>query len=157
MRLLRRNGVLAGLCLLLAAASCSESASPGGEDDAALYSVVIRRVAAGEAAQLPEMVFIETLPGTDISLAEQTSILKALDDVTEVRFIDDQDEAIDDAEPGAPVRHAGVLVRVGTAERDDGDAEVKAVRYVDEGHEQSVCVQAHLTGGEWQAVSADAC
>ena len=157
MRLLRRNGVLAGLCLLLAAASCSESASPGG--DASDHHRVQSRVvfAAGEAAQLPEMVFIETLPGTDISLAEQTSILKALDDVTEVRFIDDQDEAIDDAEPGAPVRHAGVLVRVGTAERDDGDAEVKAVRYVDEGHEQSVCVQAHLTGGEWQAVSADAC
>ena len=155
MHLLRRNGALAGLCLALVVTSCGDTSA---DDEAvALYSVVIRRVAAGDSTELPEMVFVETLPGTEITLTEQTSILKDFDDATDVRFIDDDEEAIDNAQPDAPVRHDGVLVRVGATERSDGSTQVKAIRYVDRGNEQTLCVQLSQTGDKWEAVSAEVC
>jgi hypothetical protein len=155
MRLSRRNGALAGLCLALVAASCGDTTAD--EDAVALYTAVIRRAATGDSDDLPEMVFIETLPGTEITLAEQTSILNQFDDATDVRFIDDEDEAIDSAEPDAPVRHSGVLVRVGATERSDGSTQVKAIRYVDRGNEQTWCIHLSLSDDEWEAVSAEVC
>ncbi|HEV8298002.1 MAG TPA: hypothetical protein VGQ20_11910 [Acidimicrobiales bacterium] len=159
MRVMRRSGAIAGFVALVAVtvvAACSDS-SATGDDDGALYAAVIRRVAAGQATELPSIVFVETLPGTKISLADQTSIVKALDDATDVRFIDDPDEAVDDAQPQAPVRREGVLVRVGSAERDDGTAQVKAMRYVDLRNEQSICVRVRLAGRDWEIISADRC
>jgi hypothetical protein len=155
MRVLRRSGAIVGLCLALVVTSCGDTSAD--EDAVALYSAVIRRVAAGDSAELPKMVFVETLPGTEIALAEQTSIVNEFDEATDVRFIDDEDEAIDDAEPGAPVRHSGVLVRVGAAERSDHSTLVKAVRYVDRGNEQTFCLQLSQTGDDWEAVAADVC
>jgi hypothetical protein len=155
MRLLRRNGAFAGLCLGLVMTACGDTTAD--EDAVELYSAVIRRVAAGESTELPEIVFVETLAGTEITLAEQTSIVNEFDGATDVRFIDDDDEAIDRAQPDAPVRHSGVLVRLGASDRSNGGTEVKAMRYVDRGNEETLCVQLSPTGDDWEVVSAEPC
>jgi hypothetical protein len=154
------------LALLLGAAlvgaGCGDSSpSAAAVDYAGAYATVIRHVASGAAvgdtAALPAVVFVEPLPGTKLSLPDQAKILKALDDSTEVRFIDDRAEAIDKAQPGAPVRRHGVLVGLGAAEPDAEDAQVKAVRYRMIDDEATLCVRVHFAGDAWQTVAADRC
>jgi hypothetical protein len=145
------------LAALLIAPACSQTSDSGGVGDAAVYVAVIRRVAVDASADLPAVVFVESLPGAKLSLADQAAIVKAFDGATEVRFIDDRVEAIDGAEPGEPVRRKGVLVRVGKVEASNVGAQVKAVRYVDRNDEQTMCVQLRQSDQGWEAVSADRC
>lgn len=145
------------LATLLIVPACSQTSGSGGVGDAAVYVAVIRRVAVVAGADLPAVVFAESLPGAKLSLADQAAIVKAFDGATEVRFIDDRVEAIDADEPSAPVRRNGVLVQLSKVEASSVGAQVKAVRYVDRNDEQTLCVQLRQSDQGWEAVSADPC
>jgi hypothetical protein len=115
-----RSGLASVVGLLSAAlfVSCSTlgDARTDEQDRAAqVYESIIRwfvpTVVPGEKA----VIFIEPRgEGSTIGLTVQSELIRAVDDVADVRFIDSHDEALDEDEQGEQhVKDGGLLLRFG--------------------------------------------
>ena len=63
-------------------------------------------------------MYVVPLGESDIDATVQADVASELHDVADVRFADERSEALDEDEPGMPVRDDGVLVAIGdVAER----------------------------------------
>lgn len=59
------------------------------------------------------IVFIESLASGVIDLDVQIEVVGHFEELAEIRFIDTREEAVDQEEPGAPVRDGGMLLGLG--------------------------------------------
>ena len=139
------------------------SACGGSDDDAddhdtpGVYEAVIRSVAPGDAGTMPKIVFVETSPGTKLSLEDQAAVVKTFDDDTTVRFIDQRNEAVDDSQPQSRVRRDGVLLKMSPAQITDTGVSVKTTRYVTRDDQRTMCLELEETAKVWVVSSSRPC
>ncbi len=76
-----------------------------------------------------ELPVVYVISGTDEDLptTAQAAVANAVNGEIDVRFADSRDEALDDSEPGVPVRDDGVLVAVGNLRDHFKDEDVDSV------------------------------
>lgn len=102
-------------------AGCGDAS--GQEQTAAeIYAAAIRWLVDDGRDSEPvegERVFVESVDEAGIPLAVQADVVNLLEDELSVRFIDAWEEAIDTAEPGDPVRDAGVLIGLGAVDVEE--------------------------------------
>ncbi len=179
----RLTVLLACLLGLLAACNGPANASPKGDDTAAVYSAIIGKLVAdspptttttidrttattgGDGASTTEApaeelptVFIEPLgDGYLIDLGVQAKVVKNLEAVAQVRFIDDRMEAVEAEEPGQPVRPNGMLVALGPlVQANDVERTVQVRRYLDEDNHRDSIATVTASGETWSVVLAEA-
>lgn len=157
------------MVLLLAAllAACSDEPATSKEETTDVYSSIIGQLLAGRPAtttttdtragdQASELVtvFVEPLgEGYLIDLSVQAGVVKSLDAVASVRFIDDRAEAIERDEPGKPVKKRGMLVALGPLVHiDDAERTVQVRRYVDEARHEDLTARVRAAGESWTVV-----
>ena len=152
-----RCGVAAlAVCVVLAAA-CSGDDDAGDRDVPGVYVAVIRSLAPGNTGAMPNLVYIEALPGTKLSLEDQAAVVKAFGDATTVRFVDDRTEAVEVDQPQARVRRDGVLLRMAPAETSGDGVSVKTTRYVARDDERTACLDLHEVDHTWTVTSTRGC
>lgn len=116
--------------------------------------------AAGSVAEEPEpepelpTLFVEPLgDGYVIDLKVQAKVVKNLEAIAEVRFIDDRMEAVQADEPGQPVRPNGMLVALGPlVQGSEVERTVQVRRYVDERNHVDRLATVTASGGSWTVV-----
>lgn len=142
--------------LLVAAASvglllgCGDEATADAETEAAIYAEVLRQVHGREQADEPPLLFVRPTAGHAIDLGVQAEVVRRLDDVATVRFVDEDDEVLLVDEPDEPVRDDAVVITVSAIARTGGRAEVRAERYADSRHVEVHCVALRRVGSEWR-------
>ena len=162
------------LCASLVA--CSETSDEPKDDAAEVYSAILRQLlveqdnanspgppsgsqgSGGDTAPEPlRSVFVEPLgDGYVIDLAVQARVVKALEALTEVRFIDNRAEAVDLDEPGQPVRDQGMLVSLGPIVRaSDAQRTVPVRRYLGPKDHEDLLVTVTASGEDWVVVLAE--
>ena len=118
---------------------------------AAVYGAVILAFAEGHSADQPlPVVFVA--PRSDakpIPLSVQAAVVDDLTGEVAVRFVDDDNEAVDSAVDGRPVKE-GVLLRLGPVAAGD-PIEVTADRYRTFTDQQLVTLSARSNGESWSA------
>jgi hypothetical protein len=140
----------------LAVGACGSEDSPTTERDAEVYAAVIRTLApedpgvlGTEVDELDTTVYVGPLDDdVEISLEEQIQVVDDLEDFATVTFVDNHDEAIDDAEEGDPVLEDGVLLLLGAVPTDRAPT-VDAERYVDVDDSARFRVTLQQSGDEW--------
>lgn len=103
-------------------------------------------------------VFVEPLgDGFLIDLKVQAKVVKNLEAVAEVRFIDDRVEAVDEDEPGRPVRPNGLLIGLGPlVQANEAERTVQVRRYVDDRRHEDRIATVTSSGESWTVVLRDA-
>lgn len=141
---------LAALACLGLLSSCGDEATPDAETDAAIYAEVLRQVNGRQEVEEPPLLFVRPAAGHAIDLGVQAEVVRQLDKVASVRFVDEDDEVVMVDEPLEPVRDDAVVVTVSAIARTGPRAEVRAERYVDTRHVQAHCVALRRVGTEWR-------
>jgi hypothetical protein len=137
--------------VLTACAGGGDARSHDEERMAAVYGAVILAIADGHpaGAALP-VVFVAPRPDAKpIPLTVQAAVVHALAGEVSVRFVDDDNEAIDGAVDGRPVKE-GVLLRLGPVAAGD-PVEVTADRYRTMTDQQLVTLSVRSNGANWSA------
>ncbi len=144
------------LVLVLPAASCSGDAGDD-YDVPGVYIAVIRALAPDASTTMPKVIYVDALPGTQLSLQDQAAVVNAFGDGTEVRFIDDRQEAVDPDGEQAPVRREGVLLQMNPAQTTDHGVSIKTTRYVTRGDEYTTCLELEEQAQVWSVASRHDC
>ncbi len=152
-----RRRVVALAVLVVLAAACGGDDDAGDRDIPGVYVAVIRSLAPGNTGAMPNLVYIEALPGTKLSLEDQAAVVKAFGDATTVRFVDDRTEAFEVDQPQARVRRDGVLLRMAPAETSGDGVSVKTTRYVARDDERTACLDLHEVDHTWTVTSTRGC
>ncbi len=139
------------------AAACSGDDEADDRDVPGVYVAVIRSLAPGNTGVMPNLVFVEALPGTKLSLEDQASVVKTFGDAPTVRFVDDRNEAVEVDQPQARVRRDGVLLRMAPAQTSDDGVSVKITRYVARDDERTACLDLHEVDHTWAVTSTRGC
>ena len=148
------RGLASAALALGALAACDaggEVGSPDEERMAAVYGAVILAFAEGHSADQPlPVVFVAPRPDAKpIPLGVQAAVVDDLTGEVAVRFVDDENEAVDSAVDGRPVKE-GVLLRLGPVAAGD-PIEVTADRYRTFTDQQLVTLSARSNGESWSA------
>jgi hypothetical protein len=106
----------------------------GDERSAAVYEVVLDWLIADEPGiggeeQADWVLFVATRSEQVIDIDVQGHVVAALEPAVEVRFVDDQTEAIDSEVEDQPVRDLGLLVGLGAVAPDGDTVDVYADLY----------------------------
>jgi hypothetical protein len=82
---------------------------------AQVYEAVLRWFVPSPQPDRKAVIFIEPRgEGTSIGLSVQSEVIRAVDAIADVRFIDSHDEALDKDDAGVPhVKDGGLLLRLG--------------------------------------------
>ena len=152
-----RRRVVALAVLVVLAAACGGDDDAGDRDIPGVYVAVIRSLAPGNTGVLPDLVYIEALPGTKLSLEDQAAVVKTFGDAITVRFVDDRAEAVEVDQPQARVRHDGVLLRMAPAQTSGDGVSVKTTRYVARDDERTACLDLHEVDHTWTVTSTRGC
>ena len=105
---------------LVILASCGDDGGSGDDTssrDSDVYAAIVRSVAADQPHEDDEtpIVYVTPFPNEKpIPLDVQVGVVDAVADNATVRFVDEEDQAIDKGAEGEPVVDDGVLVRIGT-------------------------------------------
>lgn len=130
-------GVLAGVSLSVVTA-CGDSSEAELSREAQILVATIEEVLAerNPAAGTDELpvVYVEPLGDEDIGATVQADTASEMREIADVRFADERSEALDEDEPGMPVRDDGILVAIGPVpeEGDPVDVEVEIYRSEDD-------------------------
>ena len=152
-----RDTVVALALFVIVAAACSGDDDADDHDIPGVYVAVIRSVAPGTTGVMPNLVYIEPLPGTKLSLEDQAAVVKTFGDATTVRFVDDRTEAVEVDQPQARVRRDGVLLRMAPAQTSGDGLSVKTTRYVARYDERTACLDLHEVDHTWTVTSTREC
>ena len=139
------------------------SDTPTKNDAAEVYSAIIGQLLADRAATTTTVkstakdhisVFVEALgDGYVIDLSVQAGVVKSLEPVALVRFIDNRAEAIERNEPGKPVRNDGMLVALGPlVDASSAQRKVLVRRYVDDNRHEDLLATVNASGASWAVV-----
>ena len=124
----------------LAVSSCGDdggSSSDSSSRESEVYTAIVRAVAADEPQQEEQtpIVYVTPFPNDKaIPLDVQVSVVDSIADDAVVRFVDDEDQAINKDAQDQPVIDDGVLVRLGPVPAQGTTVTVPAELYVDENH-----------------------
>ena len=161
--MLRRLTLL--LAITLAIASCGSDGVDDTDREVDAYVAVIRALTADEPGGSPPdtevdqpdlVVYAGALDDEQsISLEVQAAVVEQLEDVATVRFVDERDEAVDDAEEGAPVLEDGVLLLLGPVPSGSAPS-VDAERYIDVDDTTRARVDLQRANDGWDVVGVDA-
>lgn len=151
---------------LLACGACRNGDEAEGQDaPAEIYSAILSQLVAERGPipttegrdddELPPL-FVEPLgTGYVIDLTVQADVVERLETVADVRFIDNRMEAVEDDEPGKPVRDGGMLVGLGPLlDSTDGRRTVQVQRYLDAAHYDDVVATVTATSEGWAVLLA---
>lgn len=125
---------LAGASLLLISA-CGDDGGSGDDTssrDSDVYAAIVRSVAADQPHEEDEtpIVYVTPFPNEKpIPLDVQVGVVDSVADNATVRFVDEEDQAIDKGAEGEPVVDDGVLVRIGTVPEEGTTVTVPAELY----------------------------
>ena len=149
--------VVVSVLALVALTGCGDDTDGGAtpaQVDAQAYVAAVSWFA--DRAPPPEddellAVFLDGLVD-DLPIEVQVEVLDLLEDELDVRFIDDDEEAVEEELEGAPVRKEGLLLRLGPlVEREDG-TEVDVERYEGEDEASRYRLVVESSGDEWRVV-----
>jgi hypothetical protein len=98
-----------------------------------IQAVLAEQNPAAGTDDLP-VVYVEPLGEDQIDAAVQADTAAELRETADVRFADERSEAVEEDEPGMPVRDDGILVAIGDVpeEGDPVDVEVETYRSEDD-------------------------
>ena len=142
---------------LVVAAACSGDDEADDRDIPGVYVAVIRSLAPGNTGAMPNLVYIEALPGTKLSLEDQAAVVKTFGDAITVRFVDDRNEAVEVDQPQARVRRDGVLLRMAPVQTSGDGVSVKTTRYVARDDERTACLDLRELDHTWTVTSTHGC
>ncbi len=137
---------------MAAAAGCGTDGGPDRQakaTDAAIYAQVVAHFLDGGNLEKPPLVFVRPDPGQVIDLEVQAEVVRRLDDVAQIRFVDDADDVVQADELHKPVRDQAMVVTVSDIQRTGSRAEVAVERYVDILHVLDRCLALRRVEGEW--------
>lgn len=155
-----RQGALGALVVLAAACGGDDdTAAAGAARHTAVYAAVVLDVAGdltvqpgGDAAD--RAVFVEPLDDADpIPLEVQAGVVAELEDVVDVAFIDDRDEAVQRQVRGRPVREGAALIALGAVPEGDDRVAVEVRRYEREDRIERLRMTVERDGDEWDVVA----
>lgn len=90
---------------------------------------------------------------TSIPIGVQAETIDELDEYSNVRFVDDRDEAIAVDEPGLPVRNDGVMIVVGEVPERGERITIETQRYVSEADATDFTLSVEQQGQRWEVPS----
>lgn len=149
---LARVAALGAIVATAALPACGGGGSGSTSRAAGVYVAVVQALAdpAPPGDQKPT-VFVDSRPGgKSIPLEVQTEVVDYLTDQVAVRFVDDDDEAIDTSAPGRPVK-SGVLVRLGPVPANGDPLQVTADRYRSATDVVTITLTVRSSGTTWSA------
>ncbi|MPY92932.1 MAG: hypothetical protein GEV08_07650 [Acidimicrobiia bacterium] len=176
----RRRSRVSWLPALLAPAilgagllGCADEATDEVGTKAAIYAEAVRSVmgeggadegpdgattvtADGKEDGDPPLVFVRAEAGHAIDLGVQAEVVKRLEKVAVVRFVDEDDDVVLSDDPLEPVREDAVVVTLSEIERVGSRAEVRAEHYVDRRHVDDRCLVLRRVDDTWHPVD-EAC
>jgi hypothetical protein len=128
------------VCVLVAAVaglvSCGDDGGSGGEDTSSresdVYAAIVVSVSADEPHEEEQtpIVYVSPFPNDKpIPLDVQVGVVDTVGDDAVVRFVDDEEQAIDKDAEGEPVIDDAVLVRLGTVPPEGTTVTVAAELY----------------------------
>jgi hypothetical protein len=130
-----RFAAFVGMTALVILASCGDDGGSGDDTssrDSDVYAAIVRSVAADQPHEEDEtpIVYLTPFPNEKpIPLDVQVGVVDAVADNATVRFVDEEDQAIDKGAEGEPVVDDGVLVRIGTVPEEGTTVTVPAELY----------------------------
>ncbi|HTN80634.1 MAG TPA: hypothetical protein VMK16_13230 [Acidimicrobiales bacterium] len=123
------------LAVLTSCGDDSGSNTDASSREADVYAAIVRTVGASEPndSEQKPIVYVTPFPNDkSIPLDVQVSVVDAVADDVVVRFVDDEDQAIDKDSENQSVIDDAVLVRVGPVPPDGTTVTVPAELYTDE-------------------------
>ena len=159
LRLPTRSAVVAVAIFLVGAvgavAGCSSEEGRSESDrQVAVYGLVLEWIleretlpAPGAAPDDTPAVFLDHL-GQPIGLDVQVGLVGRFEDRYELRFVDAISEAVEEEQPGAPVRHGGLLVGLGAVPHDS-PFQVRVEVYRDARSLDAYRFEVARWGGDW--------
>jgi hypothetical protein len=145
----------AWLALVVAVISaCGSSTSKDRDRRATDVDVAVLRVALGTfpGNGARPLVFVSPLDGgRPIPLAVQAAVIRSLEKQADVRFVDEQDEAIDVKTAGKPVLEGGVLFSLAEVPQSGNAIEIRGERYRTAADRSPLRFSVRLTTGGWAA------
>jgi len=149
-------GVLAGASLTILAA-CGDSSEPELSREAQIFVATIQEVLAEQnpAAGTDELpvVYVEPLGDEDIGATVQADTARELRETADVRFADERSEALDEDEPGMPVRDDGILVAIGDIPEEGDPVDVEVETYRSEDDRSTAVFSFALRSSAWTVTS----
>jgi len=124
-----------GMTALVILASCGDDGGSGDDTssrESDVYAAIVRSVAADEPHEEDEtpIVYVTPFPNEKpIPLDVQVGVVDAVAEDATVRFVDEEEQAIDKDAEGEPVVDDGVLVRIGTVPEEGTTVTVPAELY----------------------------
>jgi hypothetical protein len=129
----KRSALAVVVVAVALGSGCGASSDAEEPHPAQIYVATIELVLDEEnpAAGTDELpvVYVVPLGQDDIDATVQADVASELRDVADVRFADARSEAVDEDEPGMPVRDDGVLVGIGDVPEDGGPVDVQVEAY----------------------------
>ncbi len=150
-------GCASAAVTVVALGGCGASSDAEDFQPADVYVATIERVLADETPGngtdgLP-VVYVVPLGEHEIDATVQAEVASELHDVADVRFADERSEALDEDEPGQPVRDEGLLVAIGEVVEQRGPVEVEVEVYRSEGDSSSRVFTVSRRGSRWTVTS----
>ena len=132
---------------VIAAGACSSDGSEKAGDVSDAYARVVRWFvdhSAGDADD--QLVFVQARgEGLGIDLDTQAAIVESAESFADVRFIDDQSEALD----ADGVRDGGILLAIGPAVADGSTMVIECDEVSAEDVARSLSFDLRFVAGEW--------
>ena len=152
--------------VVVTSAACSSTAiDPGadaGDDRAAsVYRPILEWILDGEPGiggdePADWVLFVASRSESVIDIDVQAAVYADLEEVVEVRFIDDRAEAVDDELENRPVRDLGLLIGLGAVPPEGSTIEVYADRYREVGEVDAWQFTVSRPDGSWELVGEPA-
>jgi hypothetical protein len=118
---------------------------------AQVYEAVLRWFVPSIPPDEKAVIFIEPRgEGSSIGLNVQSELIRVVDDIADVRFIDSHDEALDEDEHGVPhVKDGGLLVRFGPVAETGSPVSVDVDLFLSEESYTSLRFVVGSVGDSW--------
>jgi hypothetical protein len=134
-------------------AGCGSSSDAEDSRPADVYVATIQRVLADESPsngtdELP-VVYVVPLGENAIDATVQAEVAGDLREAADVRFADERSEALDEDEPGQPVRDDGLLIAIGDVPERGNPVEVEVEIYRSEADSSSRLFTVSRRGSHW--------
>ena len=144
--------MLGALLATTALSGCGGGGSGATARTAGVYVAVVEALADPAAAGggKPVVFADPRAGGKSIPLEVQTEVVDQLSDRIAVRFVDDDDEAVDTSTPSKPVK-SGVLVRLGPVPASGDPIQVVADRYRSTTDIVTITLTVRSNGPKWAA------
>lgn len=153
--------VVAAVVIAAACTPTDDDPSDGLGREATIYESILDWMLEGES--LPDdgerpawTMYVSSRYERPIGVDVQVRVVESLDDVIEVRFIDQRSEAVDEAADEQPVREGGILIGLGAVPAEGDSVDVYVDRYRELDDVEAWEVGLRREGESWDVADATA-